>query len=76
MEWQGEDMRVKRILSEAKLVIAEVEVELNGTLRSRPTLCAVIAHNDGTPDAIVPLNTPDGRPIFLSIDNAIGPEQV
>jgi hypothetical protein len=63
-------MQIKRIMSEVKLVIAEVEVELNGTLRSSPTLCAVIANGDGS-DSVVPLNTPDGRPIFMKLENAI-----
>ena len=40
-------MKIRRIISEAKLVIADLEVELNGTLRSSPTLCAVIANADG-----------------------------
>jgi hypothetical protein len=64
-------MKLKRIMSEVKLVIAEVEVELNGTLRSSPTLCALISNGDGAPDSVVPLNTPDGRPIFMKIENAI-----
>lgn len=68
-------MKVKRILSEAKLVIAEVEVELNGALRSRPTLCAVITPADGSPRSVVPLNTPDGRPIFMTADNAVKLDQ-
>ena len=66
-------MKIRRIISEAKLVIADLEVELNGTLRSSPTLCAVIANADGSPDTVVPLNTPDGRPIFLKMENAIKP---
>jgi hypothetical protein len=64
-------MKVKRILSEVKLVIADVEVELNGTLRSSPTLCALIENVDGLPQSLVPLNTPDGRPIFMKMENAI-----
>ena len=48
-------MKVKRILSEVKLVIADVEVELNGTLRSSPTLCALIENVDGLPQSLVPL---------------------
>ena len=68
-------MKIKRIMSEAKLVIADVEVELNGSMRSRPTLCAVIAHADGSPESVVPLNTPDGRPIFLNMENAIRQSQ-
>jgi hypothetical protein len=64
-------MKIKRIMSEVKLVIADVEVELNGAMRSSPTLCAVIANADGSPQSVVPLNTPDGRPIFMKMENAI-----
>ena len=64
-------MKIKRFLSEATLVIADLEVELNGTLRNSPTLCAVFASADGSPDTVVPLNTPDGRPILLNMANAI-----
>ena len=51
-------MKVKRILSDVTLVIADVEVQLNGESRSSPTLCAVIAGADG-------------RPIFMKMENAI-----
>jgi len=64
-------MKVKRILSDVTLVIADVEVQLNGESRSSPTLCAVIAGSGGSPDLVVPLNTPDGRPIFMKMENAI-----
>ena len=64
-------MRVKQILSEVTLVIADVEVELNGTWRSSPTLCAVVTGEAGEGRKIVPLNTPDGRPIFMKMENAI-----
>ena len=63
-------MKIKRIMSEVKLVIADVEVELNGAMRSSPTLCALIANADGS-ESVVPLNTPDGRPIFMKMENAI-----
>ena len=63
-------MKLKRILSEAKLVIANLEVALNGTRRNRPALCAVISKADGSPDTIVPLNTPDGRQMFMNTENA------
>ena len=64
-------MRVKRIMSEVKLVIADVEVELNGAWRSSPTLCAVLPATGGAGERVVPLNTPDGRPIFMKVENAI-----
>ena len=35
-------MKVKEILSDVKLVIAQIEVNLNGELRTSPTLCALI----------------------------------
>ena len=64
-------MKIKRIMSDVKLVIADVEVELNGAMRSSPTLCALIENADGSPLSVVPLHTPDGRPIFMKMENAI-----
>ena len=64
-------MRVKQIMSEVQLVIADVEVELNGAWGSSPTLCAVLPGEGGIGRRVVPLNTPDGRPIFMKIENAI-----
>jgi formylmethanofuran:tetrahydromethanopterin formyltransferase len=66
-------MRVKQILTDVQLVIADLEVPLNGELRSSPTLCALIPAANGHEEKIVPLNTPDGRPIFMNLDNAIQP---
>ncbi len=63
-------MRVKQILSDARLVIADIEVSLNGVLRSSPTLCAVVSDQKGA-EQVIPLNTPDGRPILMNWDNAI-----
>ena len=63
-------MRVKQVLSEARLVIAEIEVSHEGRLRSNPTLCAVVKGKDGA-EQVIPLNTPDGRPIFMNWDNAV-----
>ncbi|MEY4756260.1 MAG: hypothetical protein RJA34_1158 [Pseudomonadota bacterium] len=62
-------MIIKQILSDVRLVIADVEVELNGAWRSSPTLCAVLTDAEG--EAVVPLSTPDGRPIFMKLENAI-----
>jgi hypothetical protein len=67
-------MRVKSILSDATLVIADLEVQLNGELRSSPTLCALLPASDTQGARVVPLNTPDGRPILLSMGNAIALE--
>lgn len=66
-------MKVKQILSNVQLVIAEIEVHLNGELRTSPTLCALIPAEDPAHEKIIPLNTPDGRPIFMNIQNAIQP---
>ncbi len=63
-------MKVKQILSGVELVIVDLEVELNGTLRSSHTLCARLTDEHGK-EQIIPLNTPDGRPIFMKPENAI-----
>lgn len=64
-------MRVKNILSNLTLVIADLEVHLNGELRSSPTLCAFLPASGNQGARVVPLNTPDGRPILLNMGNAI-----
>ena len=66
-------MRVKEILSDVQLVIAQIEVELNGELRTSPTLCALIPTEGNEQEKIIPLNTPDGRPIFMNPENVIRP---
>ena len=58
-------MRVIEVLDQYRICIADVEVELNGELRNSPTLCAMSG------DKIIPLNTPDGRPIFMNPENAL-----
>lgn len=63
-------MRVKQILTGVELVVADVEVELNGELRSSLTLCALLK-DDSNKEVLIPLNTPDGRPIFMNPENAI-----
>lgn len=63
-------MRVKQILTGVELVIADVEVELNGELRSSHTLCALLK-DDANKEVLIPLNTPDGRPIFMNPENAM-----
>jgi hypothetical protein len=68
-------MRVKQILTDVQLVIADLEVHLNGELRCSPTLCALIPATEGHEERIIPLNTPDGRPIFMNPENAIAPAQ-
>jgi hypothetical protein len=63
-------MRVKEILADVRLVIADIEVSHEGALRSHPTLCAVRKAKDGS-EEVIPLNTPDGRPILMREDNRI-----
>lgn len=63
-------MKIKQILTGVELVIADLEVELNGALRTSPTLCALLKDDQGK-EIVVPLNTPDGRPIFMNMENAI-----
>ena len=69
-------MRVKNILSELTLVIADLEVHLNGELRSSPTLCALLPASGSQGARVVPLNTPDGRPVLLNMGNAIALDEV
>lgn len=65
-------MRIKHILHDVRLVIADLEVPLGDEWRSSPTLCAVVDTPGG--ERVVPLNTPDGRPIFMKMENVIVPE--
>ena len=58
-------MRVLKVMDTLKLCVVDLEVELNGSLRHAPTLCAM----DG--QYVIPLNTPDGRPILMDFKNAI-----
>ena len=58
-------MRVTEILNNYELCLADIEVMLNGETRSAPTLCVTDGHE------VIPLNTPDGRPIQMSKANAI-----
>ena len=58
-------MRVKEILNNYALYLADIEVILNGEIRSAPTLCVTDGYD------VIPLNTPDGRPIQMDKVNAI-----
>ncbi|MEK9848034.1 MAG: hypothetical protein VW557_07250 [Rhodospirillaceae bacterium] len=58
-------MRVLKVYEETEIVIAEIEVNLGGEVRSAPTLCA---RHKGK---IIPLNTPDGRPVLMTLENQI-----
>ncbi|WP_435189097.1 hypothetical protein ACMAZA_00540 [Pseudothioglobus sp. nBUS_23] len=52
-------------LLDAALVLVDLEVNLGDNKQNSPTLCA--KYNG----KIIPLNTPDGRPILMNVDNAI-----
>ena len=57
-------MKILELL-DATLVLVDLEVNLGDNKQNSPTLCA--KYNG----KIIPLNTPDGRPILMKIDNAI-----
>ena len=58
-------MKIIKIFDDVKLVLVQLEVNLGKQKRQAPTLCAQLD------DKIIPLNTPDGRPILMNFDNAI-----
>jgi len=58
-------VRVKEILTDYKLCVVDLEVQLNDETRNAPTLCV----SDGK--EVIPLNTADGRPILMNKANAI-----
>ena len=57
-------MKILELL-DATLVLVDLEVNLGDNKQNSPTLCA--KYNG----KIIPLDTPDGRPILMNIDNAI-----
>ena len=57
-------MKILELL-DATLVLVDLEVNLGDNKQNSPTLCA--KYNG----KVIPLNTPDGRPILMNIDNAI-----
>ena len=57
-------MKILKIL-DAELVLVDLEVNLGDRKQNSPTLCVKFE------DKIIPLNTPDGRPILMNEDNAI-----
>ena len=57
-------MKILELL-DAQLVLVDLEVNLGDKKQNSPTLCA--KYND----RIIPLNTPDGMPILMNMDNAI-----
>ena len=64
-------MKVKKIINNLELVVAELELHHHAgkAVQSGLNLCAKITENGE--DKIIPLNTPDGRPIFMNMENAI-----
>ena len=57
-------MKILELL-DAQLVLVDLEVNLGDRQQNSPTLCAKYKGK------IIPLNTPDGRPILMNMDNAI-----
>ena len=57
-------MKILELL-DAQLVLVNLEVNLGDRKQNSPTLCAKYKGK------IIPLNTPDGRPILMNMDNAI-----
>ena len=57
-------MKILKIL-DAELVLVDLEVNLGDNKQNSPTLCARFN------DKIIPLSTPDGRPILMKEDNAL-----
>ena len=58
-------MRVLKIIEDAELIIADIEVDWNEQKQSSPTL---FVRYKGK---VIPLNTPDMRPILMKEENAI-----
>ena len=58
-------MKVLSVLEKAEIIIADLEVNLGDETQSSPTLCVRYQ------GSIIPLCTPDARPILMKMDNAI-----
>ena len=66
MQHEGKiEMKVLKVLENAEVIIADLEVNLGDETHSSPTLCVRYEGN------IIPLNTPDARPILMNMENAI-----
>ena len=63
-------MKVLKILEDAEIVLADIEVHLGKKIQHAPTLCVRYKGK------IIPLNTPDMRPILMKEENAIDIDQV
>ena len=57
-------MKILELL-DAQVGLVDLEVKLGDRKQNSPTLCAKYKGK------IIPLNTPDGRPILMNMDNAI-----
>ena len=57
-------MKVLKVLESAEVIIADLEVNLGDETHSSPTLCVRYEGH------IIPLNTPDARPILMNTENA------
>ena len=58
-------MKVLKVMESAEVIIADLEVNLGDETHSSPTLCVRYEGH------IIPLNTPDARPILMNMENAI-----
>ena len=58
-------MKVLKILEDAEVVLANIEVHLGKKIQHALTLCVRYKGK------IIPLNTPDMRPILMKEENAI-----
>ncbi len=57
-------MKVLEVL-DAELVLVDLEVNLDHHTQNSPTLC------DRYKGKIIPMSTPDGRPILMKEENAL-----
>ena len=62
-------MKILKAL-DAELILVDLEVNLGNKKQNSPTLCALYNGK------IIPLSTPDGRPILMKEDNAIEGDSV
>ena len=58
-------MKILEVLEDAEVIIADLEVNLGEETHRSPTLC--VRYNGN----IIPLSTPDARPILMNSENAI-----
>ena len=59
-------MKILKIMSDAKIILVDLEVGIGSEKKNSPTLC--VQYNG----KIIPLNTAnDGRPILMKVENAI-----